>query len=64
MCLEIVFLEKVKLYLWVCCCIIKNDVEKYFRTDSMENVKKEFSEEFYNKRTGLTDGRDKTYRRT
>ena len=31
------FLEKVKLYLQTCCCIIKSDVEKFFRTDDAEN---------------------------
>ena len=31
------FLEKVKLYLQTCCCIIKNDVEKFFRTDDAED---------------------------
>ena len=32
------FLEKVKLYLQTRCCIIKSDVEKFFRTDDAENV--------------------------
>ena len=31
------FLEKVKLYLQTCCCIIKSDVEKFFRTDDAED---------------------------
>ena len=31
------FLEKVKLYLQTCCCIIKSDVEKFFRTDDVED---------------------------
>ena len=32
------FLEKVKLYLQTRCCIIKSDVEKFFRTDDAEKV--------------------------
>ena len=31
------FLEKVKLYLQTCYCIIKSDVEKFFRTDDVED---------------------------
>ena len=31
------FLEKVKLYLQTCCCIIKSDVEKFFQTDDAED---------------------------
>lgn len=31
------FLEKVKLYLQTCCCIIKSNVEKFFRTDDVED---------------------------